>query len=179
MRVWRYIALTTAVFIALVWLDSESHAHGALTLNRRLCLLKVGPDLMYFSAYQSAKKFCEDVPAAGETIFTMDFAQEEMRNMTTDFRIVRDLGEGDEQISLDAVTIAYLPPRIYPTGTVTLRHYFADAGDYVGIVRVEGTHGEHWTARFPFTVGWRLRPRAYYLLAAAVVADLLLCFWPK
>ena len=172
-----------AISWALGWTMSGAFARGALVLNQDVCLLKVGPDYMYFSGYLSAtprKRYCEDVPATGETIFAMDFAQDEMREMTTDFRIVHDVGEAEEQTSLDAITVAYLPPKTYPTGTVSLRHTFADTGNYAGIVTVDGPHGEHWVARFPFAVGRPYPVRTpYYLLTAAAVLALLLYFWGR
>lgn len=155
-----------------------ARAHGAMRFQREACLLQIGPDFMYFTGYQPAasrKKFCEDIPTTGDTIFVLDYAQEEMRSMTTDFRIVRNVGE-DEQAQLDAVTVAYLPPKVYPAGTLNFEHDFKEAGDYVGIVTVDGPNGEHWVSRFPFTVGGRsmLSRTPYFLLAAAAVLALLL-----
>jgi 2-polyprenyl-6-hydroxyphenyl methylase / 3-demethylubiquinone-9 3-methyltransferase len=168
---------------SLGWPMCDASARGDLTLNQDICVLKVGPDYMYFSGYQSAtprKRFCEDVPATGETIFAMDFAQDEMREMTASFRIVRDVGEAEEQTSLAAITVAYLPPKTYPTGTVSLRHAFTDRGNYAGIVTVDGPHGEHWVSRFPFAVGRLYSVRTpYYLLTAAAALALLLFFWGR
>lgn len=157
-------------------------ARGALGLEQDVCVLKIGPDFMYFSGYQPAagkKKFCEDTPSTGATIFALDFAQEEMREMTTDFRIVRDVGEAETEASLAAITIAHRPAKTYPTGTVDLEAVFSEAGDYVGIVTVDGTNGQHWVARFPFSVGktvYSVRTPYYLLAAAAVLALLLLLF---
>ncbi len=177
------VGLLAAASWAFGWSASDAFAHGALVLSQDACLLKVGPDYMYFSGYRSAtprKRFCEDVPETGETIFAMDFAQDEMREMTAEIRIVHDAGEAAEQASLDAITVAYLPPKTYPTGTVSLRHTLTDTGNYAGIVTIDGLHGEHWVARFPFAVG-RLYPvrMPYYLLAAAAVLALFVYFWGR
>jgi hypothetical protein len=174
------VGLLAAASWAFGWPASDAFAHGALVLSQDACLLKVGPDYMYFSGYRSTtprKRFCEDVPETGETIFAMDFAQAEMREMTADFRIVHDAGEAEEQTSLDAITVAYLPPKTYPAGTVSLRHTFTDTGNYAGIVTIDGPHGEHWVARFPFAVGRPYSLRTpYYLLTAAAVLALLVYF---
>ncbi len=159
-------------------------ARGALILDQDVCALKIGPDVMYFSGYQPAaaqrKRFCEDVPATGETIFAMDFAQDEMREMKTDFRIVKDVGEENEQAQINEITVAYLPPRIYPKGTVSMTHDFAEAGNYAGIVTVDGPHGQHWVARFPFAVGRPYPVRLpYYLLTAAAALALVMYFWGR
>ena len=167
----------------LAWPAPLAWARGALALNQDVCVLFVGPDYMYFSGYLSAKprkRFCEDVPDVGETIFAMDFAQDEMREMKVDFRIVRDVGEDKEQDSLNDLTVAYLPPATYPTGSVSLRHNFDRTGNYAGLVTVDGPHGEHWVARFPFAVG-RLYPvrLPYCLLTAAAALALLVYFWGR
>ena len=138
---------------------SGALAHGAMQRQQSACLLKVGPDFMYFSGYQPAasrNRFCEDIPKTGDTIFVLDYAQDEMRGMSTDFRIVRNVGEEEEESEpLDAVTVAYLPPKVYPTGTLNFEHVFKETGEFVGIVTVDGPNGEHWVSRFPFTVGGR------------------------
>ncbi|MFO1124606.1 MAG: hypothetical protein U1E25_04480 [Methylocystis sp.] len=180
--------LYTFSLLALVTLASASWsgalAHGAMQRQRNACLLKVGPDFMYFSGYQPAasrNRFCEDIPGTGDTIFVLDYAQDEMRDMSTDFRIIRDVGEREEQGRLDAVTVAYLPPKVYPAGTLNFEHVFKEPGEFVGIVTVEGPNGEHWVSRFPFTVGGRpLSARMpYFLIAAAGVLALTLFVWGK
>lgn len=160
-------------------------AHGAMRVVENACVLKVGPDFMYFAGYQPAasrKKFCEDIPTTGDTIFVLDYAQQEMREMTTDFRIVRNIGEEAEARpeELEKITVAYLAPKVYPTGTLNFEHVFKEAGDFVGIVTVEGPHGEHWVSRFPFSVGRLYSSRTpYYLLTAAAAVALLLLLWGK
>lgn len=155
-------------------------AHGAVRRVENACVLKVGPDFMYFSGYQpeiSRRKFCEDAPTTGDTIFSLDYAQPEMREMTADLRIVRDIG-AEEPDDLQAITVAYLPPKVYPNGTISFEHVFAERGDYVGIVTIDGQHGEHWVSRFPFSVGRLYAPRTpYYLLAAAAAFALLALLW--
>ena len=144
--------------------------------QQNACMLKIGPDFMYFSGYQPAasrNRFCEDIPTIGPTIFVLDYAQDEMREMSTDFRIIRDIGDKEPQERLDAVTVAYLPPKVYPAGTLNFEHVFNETGQFVGIVTVDGPNGEHWVSRFPFTVGGRplfarmpyflLRPPAFWL----------------
>lgn len=180
-------SLNTLCFVVILALLTApapvARAHGAMRSQQEACLLQVGPDFMYFSGYQPAasrKKFCEDIPTTGDTIFVLDYAQEEMRAMTTDFRIVRNVGEADEQAQLDAVTVAYLPPKVYPAGTLNFEHVFKETGDYVGIVTVDGPNGEHWVSRFPFTVGGRsLISRTPYFLLAAAAALALLLVWGR
>jgi len=169
----RRIGLALALAALACFTAGAAAARGALVMDQDVCLLKVGPDVMYFSGYSPttpANRFCEDVPTLGDTVFTFDFAQEEMREMKTEFRISRDTGDEATREALQANTIAYAAPKSYPTGTVTLQHNFTEAGDFVGIVTVDGAAGEHWEARFPFSVAPALpRRMPYYLIAAACI----------
>jgi hypothetical protein len=182
MRGLRYAALYAIALIGLAGGPPTAAAHGAVHRLDSACLLKVGPDLIYFSGYQPAishRKFCEDVPSTGDAIFTLDYAQPEMREMKADLRIVRDV-DGDDPADLQAITVAYVPPKVYPNGTLSLEHVFAERGDFVGIVTVEGPHGEHWESRFPFSVGRLYSSRTpYYLMAAAAAFALLAFLWGK
>lgn len=182
MRSPRCAALCALAVTALAGAAPAS-AHGNLRGAENACVLRIGPDFMYFAGYQpgaSRKAFCEEIPTTGDTIFVFDYAQPEMREMTADFRIVRDVGEKEEASMLEAITVAYLPPRVYPHGTLNFEHDFEETGDYVGIVTVDGPHGEHWVSRFPFSVGRLYSARTpYYLLAAATMIALFLLLWGK
>jgi hypothetical protein len=158
--------------------STTAFARGALGYDRDVCVLKIGPDFMYFTGYQAAstrKKFCEDIPSTGQTIIVLDYAQSEMREMKTDFRILREPPEGDDSAPIDAATVAYLPPKAYPNGTLNFEHNFRETGNFIGVVSVEGPHGEHWVARFPFSVGKSYTSQIpYYLIAAAAALALVL-----
>lgn len=157
-------------------------ARGDLRQLERSCIVKAGPDLMYFSAYLpglSHRKFCGDIPQTGETIFVLDFAQPEMRGMMAALRILRDTGAQEPDAEKDA-TVAYLPPQRHPSGTLSLQHVFAETGNFVAVVTLDGPGGEHWVSRFPFTVGrvWSA-PAPYFLVAVAGALALLLLLWGK
>jgi len=176
-------AICLLVMAALVGaFGSKAFAHNQR--QRNACPLKIGPDVMYFSGYQpgaSRNRFCDDIPTVGDTIFVFDYAQDEMRGMSTDFRIIRDVGEQQEQQRLDAITVAYLPPRVYPGGTFNFEHVFKEPGEFVGIITVDGPNGEHWVSRFPFTIGGRpfSARMPYFLISAAGVLALTLFVWGK
>ena len=179
-------SIATALLTALLVLGSaaeKAHARGALTLIQDACLLYIGPDYAYFSAYdpqKPRKRYCEEAPRTGVTVFAIDFAQSEMREMTVSFRILRDVGENADPAAMEAASLAYAPPRVYPAGSLSLAYDFKEPGEYAGLVTVEGTHGEHWVAYFPFTVAEpyrRLLP--YYLLAAAAFLAMAVIFWRR
>jgi hypothetical protein len=62
-----------------------------------------------------------------------------------------------------------LPPQVYPKGTLTLRHNFKEAGDYIGLVYA-GDKRQH-QAIFPFSVG---RDRSLPFIIGGVVLLALL-----
>ncbi len=162
------------VVFALV--SQPALAHGRLGAAEGRCRLFIGPDIMNFTGYlpnASKSEFCEDIPATGDMIMVLDDEQAELRDMAVELRIVKDVGgEDKENENLDAVTIAYRSPRLYPTGTINFEHVFDEPGYFVGIVTVTGDHGEKWVSRFPFSVGksfMRTLP-VYLTLALAVIA---------
>jgi hypothetical protein len=170
--------LLVAMALGLAFGAEPAAGRGDLVLDKDACVLKVGPDLIYFAGYQPAAshaKFCEDAPAVGATIFVFDYAEPELREMKVGFRILKDAEETRDPAALEAATAAYSPPQIYPTGTFSFEHVFSEPGDYVGLLTVDGSAGEHWTARFPFSVGVRHFEATPYLLigAAGLLAVLL------
>jgi hypothetical protein len=146
-----------AAGLALALAAPRAWARCALGYDQEACVLKVGPDFLYFSGYQfvaSQRKFCEDVPETGETTLVFDLAQDELRQMKLDFRILRDAGPAPaEGAAPDESTVAYLPPETYPKGTFSFVHKFNEPGNFIGVVTADGPNGEHWVARFPFSVG--------------------------
>lgn len=151
-------------------------AHGRLGAAEGRCRLFIGPDIMNFTGYlpdASKSEFCEDIPSTGHMIMVLDDEQDELRDMKVDIRIVKDVGgEAAENENLDAVTVAYREPRLYPHGTINFEHTFDEPGYFVGIVTVSGENGERWVSRFPFSVAksfMRTLP-VYLTLGFAVLA---------
>jgi hypothetical protein len=151
------LSVVAAAGLAVGLAAPLAEARGALGYDQETCVLKVGPDFLYFSGYQfaaSQRKFCEDVPNVGETTLVFDLAQDELRQMKLDFRILRDVGETPaEGVAPEGATVAYLPPETYPKGTFSFVHNFDEPGSFVGVVTADGPNGEHWVARYPFSVG--------------------------
>ena len=146
-----------AVLLGALWATTApAAAHGRLGATEGRCRLFIGPDVMNFTGYlpeASKNEFCEDIPSTGPMIMVLDSIQDELRDMQVSIRIVKDVGGEDaENENLDAVTVAYSPPKKYPGGTINFEHDFKEGGYYVGIVTVLGDHGETWTSRFPFSV---------------------------
>lgn len=144
----------TAAFLAFG--VSGAAAHGGVRLEQDECVLKIGPNTMHFIGYQRAgeeQEFCEDIAQTGPTVIALTAVSPDLRDMAIGIRVVKDVGEEKERANIEAVTVAYYPPKVYRNGTMSFEHDFKEAGKYVGIVTVSDDLGNQWVSRFPFTVG--------------------------
>jgi hypothetical protein len=145
-------AIAATIIAASTLFATQVQAHGGLALAEDMCILTVGPYRMHFTGYQplsQEEEFCEDIPEVGKTVIALDYIQEELRPMTTEVRIIRDTGSED---NLDAITVFHLPPKVYPSASITVDHVFPEKGKFVGLVKVSGGSQEY-ISRFPFSVG--------------------------
>jgi hypothetical protein len=152
-NLWAFL-LSAALFIPLQ--ITNASAHGGVKLEQDTCVLKIGPSTMHFIGYQregEEEEFCEDIARTGPTVIALSAISPDLRDMAIGVRVVKDVGDEKEKQNLDAVTVAYYPPKVYPNGIMTFEHNFRDAGRYVGIVTVADDLGNQWVSRFPFTVG--------------------------
>src|SRR6202045_1265828 len=159
-----------AWLLATVLLTSAAYAHGGVGVVDNRCVLRIGPDLMFFTGYQpqnSREEFCDDIPRTGQTVVALDMQDSELRDMLTEIRLIKDEGNhttmnglpfltdaelGSPQV-LDPVTITHVLPKKYPTGTLTFEHTFPETGKFIGIVTVKNAHGQTYVSQFPFSVG--------------------------
>lgn len=169
-------AFLVGAFLFAALLRAE--ARGALIYDQGACMVKVGPDIIYFSGYQASagkEKFCEDAPRAGEdATFVFDVPDEELRHRKIGFSILRNMG--DERDPVDGPLVAQIAPQAHPTGTFSLGHQFPESGNFIGIVTIEGPSGDRSTARFPFSVGGAPRFNIPYLLLGLAAALALVVF---
>ena len=146
---------------------SHAQAHGGLALAEDMCVLTVGPYRMHFTGYQplsQEEEFCEDIPETGKTVIALDYIQEELRPLKTEVRIIRDTGS---EANLDEITVFHLPPKVYPSASITVDHTFPEKGKFVGLVTVTGG-AQDYVSRFPFSVG-EGRPTPKVAIIAPVV----------
>jgi hypothetical protein len=147
-------ALAAAFFMTVF--ACSAYAHGGVKLEQDECILKIGPSTMHFIGYQRSgeeQEFCEDIAQTGPTVIALTAISPDLRDMAIGVRVVKDVGEEREKANIDALTVAYFPPRVYHNGIMTFEHDFKDAGRYVGVVTVADDLGNQWVSRFPFTVG--------------------------
>ena len=160
-----FLVLFFCVVIATA--PRATYAHGSVLAEDDLCLIKVNYLSAHFKVYQPRvaghEQYCEDLPAAAESVFVMEYEHDALATMPIDFRIVRDVtGKGRfarmddvEAISdLDAATVFYREAAIEPN-VYTVVHTFQEEGDYIGIVSARDPQsGKVYAAVFPFEVGF-------------------------
>lgn len=184
-----------AWLLSTILLTSAAYAHGGVGMVDNRCVLRIGPDIMFFTGYQpqnSREEFCDDVPNIGQTVVALDMQETELREMLTEIRIIKDEGTHtrmnglpvltDAELSskelLDPVTIAYFAPKKYPTGTLTFEHTFPERGKFIGIVTVVNDHGQKFVSQFPFAVGEPLaRSVVLYVLLLGVLGAAVYALW--
>jgi hypothetical protein len=107
---------------------------------------------MYFNSYLPEiycdRQFCQEIPATGNTVLVLDYVEQELRSIPVEVRIIKDTGS---ESNIEAITLAHLPPKVYPTGSIDVKYNFDKPGKFVGLVYV-GEEQEH-VSRFPFSVG--------------------------
>ena len=172
----RATAAASALGAALLLAAASAQAHGGLAMDQDKCKLRVGRYTMHFVGYQpespsGPQEFCEDIPEIGHTIVVLDYLNDELRDMPTEVRIIKDTGG---QADLDDITVLHIPPKVYASGSLNFELTFREPGRFVGLVTV-GEGGNRMVSRFPFSVG---RSSSWLVLAAAalltVAAALLL-----
>ena len=125
------------------------HGHE---LAANTCVIHMGPYKMYFSSYQPDThhdhQFCQELPDIGNTVLVLDFVERELRSVPVEFRVIRDTGSEQD---LESITLVHFPPKIYPKGSIDVKHNFEQSGKFIVLVSV-GDKQEH-LSRFHFSVG--------------------------
>jgi hypothetical protein len=149
--------------------------------TRDLCAVRVGAGAIQISGYQpdySQDKYCEEFPSPGKTILVFDLESPSMRERPIEVRIVKDgLGSRSEGVDLAARTEAYIAPRTYPSGTLTLEHDFTENGRFIILMTLTKPNGDKETAQFKFAVGQTLLHYAPVALGGFLIASMLFLFW--
>ncbi|MGQ9424479.1 hypothetical protein ACXYTJ_00845 [Gilvimarinus sp. F26214L] len=159
-----------AAFICLTALAALGaqgvRAHGSVTAEDDLCLIQIGYFRAHFKVHlprsHGHQEFCEDLPAAGEALFVMDYVHGDLGQARMDFRIVHNrtgldrfagVEDLDQLGDLENTTVYYQPPR-RDDQVYTVLHRFAQPGEYLGIITARDPRtNELYSAVFPFEVG--------------------------
>ena len=124
----------------------------------RNCVMNVGPTQMMFSAFQEKgdEIFCTNISDTGPTMLIFDARQPELRDMTVEVRIVRNIGQKDWRDDLDQTAVAAFPAgkHLAQRSTMNFNHYFLKAGDYIAVVRATSDDGaKEYVGEYFFSVG--------------------------
>lgn len=148
---------------------------------RDQCELSIGPDLISVVSYmpdRSRDRFCDEFPASGRIILTVDLVAERLRAFPIEVRIVREPGGPlSETDDLAPLTVAFMPAQTYPGGAVVIDHEYTESGRYAAFVTVTEPSGLRRTTRFAFVIGGTLTFFAPAMLAGVFLAGLVYAYW--
>ena len=173
------------LLVGTLYLDSPLHAHGSVTPDDDLCIIRIGFFKAHFKVYlpesHRHRDFCEDLPAIGDSVFVMEYDHDGLASVPIDFRIIRNVtGQGrftnQDHVAkledLDSVTVFHHPSAIQPD-VFMARHEFTEAGEFVGIVTVERADGGgDYVAVFPFETGYTGLGYWPWIVAGLIVLQL-------
>jgi hypothetical protein len=169
--------LAAALILGIVLPGTRAEAQNSSLMDMNMdmgCMLMAGMHEMQVSVYQSGATddSCQDIPSPGPALITLSSASKELRDMTTEVRIVRDSGaETAASGNLDPVTLAYLPPKTYPRGIITLPANFDEPGKYAVLVTVKDAKDMAMSGRLGLTVGEASRQWIFlYVLSGIILA---------
>ena len=168
----RYAAALT-LGIALWGAQAQAQDSSLMDMNMNMgCMLMAGMHELQVAVYQSGglDDSCQDLPGPGPAVVTLSSASKELHEMKAEVRIVRgETGEAASSTKLDPVTLAYAPPKAYPTGVITLNANFDKAGKYMVLVTLRDGKDMVMSGSLPMTVGAGSRQTIYAFIASAVI----------
>ena len=170
------------LFAVLGLAPRDVAAHGSVTPEDDLCIIRIGYYRAHFKIYLPQERghdeYCEDIPATGEAVFFMEYEHSGLGDVPIDFRVIRNVtGQGVftnledvEKIGdLDDITIFHHPSAIQPD-VFTYLFQFDDQGEFVGIVTVQQPEtGKIYTAVFPIEVGYTGIPGWTWFILIAIL----------
>jgi hypothetical protein len=169
--------LAAALILGIVLPGARAEAQDTSLTDMNMdmgCMLMAGMHEMQVSVYQSGatEDSCKDIPSPGPALITISSASKELRDMTAEVRIVRDTGAGTATSgNVDPITLAYLPPKNYPRGVITLPANFDNPGKYAVLVTVRDAKDMAMSGRLGLTVGQASRQWILvYIISGIILA---------
>ncbi|WP_051335697.1 hypothetical protein [Methylocapsa acidiphila] len=155
---------------------AEAQDSSLMDMNMDMgCMMMAGMHEMRLAAYSHAsdsrEDVCSDIPAPGPVTLTLNAVSKELRDMMIEVRVIRSTGTASPPTgaALEAATLAYLPPKTYRTGVVTLPVNFDKAGKYSVLLNVDDGAGMAMASQYDLTVEQGAK-QWYYVLAFAIAA---------
>lgn len=159
----------------LLWACCASaQAGGGAGLQEDRCVVEMGFQSAHLTLYQpeagGSEKFCDSIPDATHTVFTLDYLHDSLNEVPIELRVVRDT-EGLGQFArwedveawedIESRTVFHQPPEVMPGGTYQAEHEFRETGDYLILI----------TTRHPN------RDRVYHAVAPLQVGGMTWIYW--
>ncbi len=124
--------LSALLLVGQAQAQGSGHEHHG-NPNNTCPLMVGGMHEMHVAAYHPSsgvlEELCAEIPGTGRISITLDAVSPEIRDMTTEIKLVT--GDGTTP---DPVTLAHLPPQRYPTGVTTFAVDLASPGQYALLV---------------------------------------------
>lgn len=153
-----------------------------MVLSSDACIIQIDFYSVHFTAYQPDSsgntQFCQNLPDTGPSIFVLDYLHDSLKEVSVDFRVIRNVTGQDSFVKLKHVeelddlephTIFYQPAVIQADASLKVEYDFREKGRYIAIVSAgHPTNNKIYTAVFPFEVGrsrWPYWPFVAVLLA--------------
>jgi hypothetical protein len=179
------LAAALILGIAILGARAEAQDTSFMDMNMNMgCMLMAGMHEMQLSVYQAGAldDSCPEIPYPGAAVVTLTAVSKELRDMTAEVRIVRG-AEADAAAgtSLGPITLAYLPPKNYPTGVITLPTNFDQPGKYAVLVTVSDGKDMTMSGRLVVTVAQETHKWVFVLAFAGIVlaASFGYYFWDQ
>ena len=178
------------LLLVLSVVSGQAYAHGGVSLEDDLCIMRIGQYRAHFTGYQprarASQEFCEDIPELGEAIIVLDFLDPALRNMDIDFEVITDpSGKGakaqlaDIEAALEAGThqLHKISAGRYPAGNFSVNLTITQPGWYVGVLTASTPDRNiSEVSVFPFSVGVRDYSNLISWVVAIVILSLIFYF---
>jgi hypothetical protein len=155
-----------AVLLMSAWCLSAS-AGGGAGLQEDRCVVEMSFQSAHLTLYQpetrGSEKFCDSVPDATHTVFTLDYLHDSLDEVPIELRVIRDtegLGQFARWKDIQAMdgieerAVFHQPPTVMPGGTFQAEHEFEQTGDYLILITTRHpTKDKVYHAVAPLEVG--------------------------
>jgi hypothetical protein len=169
----------SALILGIAVLGGRAQAQNTSLMDMNMdmgCMLMAGMHEMQVAVFQSGSRddSCPDIASPGSALITLSSTAKELRDLTTEVRLVRGEAAADSaagNAKLDPVTVAYLPPKTYRTGVISLTANFDKPGKYALLVTVSDNNEMTMSGHIPMTVGEASRQWTYaFILSGVIIA---------
>jgi len=159
--------LACVALALLVWGGAAAQSGVCIVQTQDGCTVLIDFYSARFTAYQpdrfGQRKFCNELPGTGTTLFVLEYLHGSLKQVPVDFRIIHNVtGQGRfagwEDVEplgdLTPYTVFYQPPVIRPQDSLFVQHAFGTRGEYLAIVTAgHPSNGRTYRAVFPITIG--------------------------